>query len=116
MQTQRKNFNKQVTKSTSVFELLKSFHNFQRLKTSQVNQAKVEQELCHPYEWFMEKAAYLELSPPSSFPLRTSQMSSSYLNSLAMSGNTSITAALHSMLQVISKNKTKRMKKKINTI
>lgn len=52
--------------------------------------------------WLMGKPSYLGLSRLSSFPLGTFQMSSLYLNSLAMSVNTSTMAALRSILQVIS--------------
>lgn len=87
---------------------------FKDSKPSQAIQAKVEQGLCHLCGWFIGKAAHLGLSPLSSLPLRTFQVSSLYLNSLAVSVNTSIMAALHSILQVISKIKTKRMNKEEN--
>lgn len=87
--------------------------SFERLKTIS-SQAKVEQGLCHLYGWFIGKPACQGLSPLSSLPLRTFPVSFLYLNSLAMSINTSIMAALRSVLQVISKNKTKRMNKEEN--
>lgn len=87
---------------------------FKDSKPSQASQAKVEQGLCHLYGWFIGKAAYLGLSPLSSLPLRTFQASPLYLNSLAVSVSTSIMAALRSILQVICKNKTKRMNKEEN--
>lgn len=70
-----------------------------RLKDSKPSQA-IQQK------W--SKASCLRLSPLSSLSLRTFQVSSLYLNSLAVNVNTSIMAALRSILQVISKNKAKK--------
>lgn len=100
-----------MTKFKSVFGEDKSFHNFcfKDLKHLKPTRQKWGED-CHLYGCFMEKT-YLELSLLTSFPLRTFQMSSLYLNSFTMSVNISIMTALCSILQVINKNKTKRMNK-----
>lgn len=113
-----KKINKQQRqKSASAFGEDESFHNFpfkdsKRLKPTRQKWRKD----CHLCGRVMGKASYLELSLLSSPILRTFQMSFLYLNFLAMSITTSIMAALHSVLQVISKNKPKneRIKKEEN--